>query len=272
MSLSQPRKNIAERLSLIENRAPATKAMLRKMFSKESFKKTLCFTGPAGVGKSSLIASLLKTRSAEKSLAWLACDPSSVVTKGSLLGDRIRLQGFDLPDNVFVRSVSTRSTQAFSPALRDMEVYLENLFDEVWIETAGAGQTQQEVTQIAGFTILVLQPETGDEIQWMKSGVRELADFFIVHKADLAGSDQMVQSLIENGAPKNRVIEVSSRERRGLRECLEHIDRARQVIDWKSRLHAVHLAHARDAFLEKRLRDFQREFREVQSRYLRNPY
>ncbi|MDB5036473.1 MAG: transport system ATPase, partial [Bacteriovoracaceae bacterium] len=95
-------------------------------------------------------------------------------------------------------------------------------------------------------TILVLQPETGDEIQWMKSGVRELADLFVVHKSDLGGAELMMQSLIENGAHKNRVVQVSSSMGRGLEDLLNAIKLVQTEMEWNRRLRSLHLAHARD--------------------------
>src|SRR5690606_35063197 len=110
---------------------------------------------------------------------------------GSFLGDRIRISGQEVPDNLFIRSLSTRSPAAFSKSIRDIQIFLERHFDQVWVETAGTGQTQSEVSQISGLTVLILQPETGDEVQWMKSGLRECVDVFIVNKADLPGAEEM---------------------------------------------------------------------------------
>jgi LAO/AO transport system kinase len=195
-----------------------------------------------------------------------------MLSGGSLLGDRIRLSQSEIPKNVFIRSLSTRSTQAFSPAVRDMEVYLESLFDEVWVETAGSGQTQQEVTQISGLSILILQPETGDEIQWMKSGVRELADLFVVHKCDLPGASTMMQSLIENGVSSENILLVSSKTGAGLQELMDLIERKRTNTTWKSKLQAIHLAHARALFLEKALSRELKKFEKVKRAWANKPY
>jgi LAO/AO transport system kinase len=264
------RREISKVLSEIESRQGA--GILKRTFSKDSFKRSICFTGPAGVGKSTLIANLLQAVGEEKRIAWLACDPSSVISGGSLLGDRIRLAGSRISENIFVRSLSTRSTQAFSPAVRDMEVYLETLFDEVWVETAGSGQTQQEVAKISGLTILVLQPETGDDIQWMKSGIRELADIFVVHKADLKGSELMMKSLIENGVRKDRVVLASSKSKEGLGEFLDLLTKVKSEIKWKNRLLALHFAHARDLFFERSLKAIEVKFERQRASLALNPY
>jgi LAO/AO transport system kinase len=191
-----------------------------------------------------------------------------------VLGDRIRLSGREAldRDRLFVRSMSTRSTQAFSQSLRDVEIFLESLFNQVWVETAGSGQTQSEVAYLSGLTVLILQPETGDEIQAMKSGVRELADFFVVNKSDLAGSEAMVQNLIDMGAPAERVLRVSVKQRQGISQLWEALQNLQKNFDWKSKLNRLHLEHARSLFIEQKLAQAQAEFARHAGKLLRSPY
>ncbi len=248
------RNEIAQTLSKIEARDLKTLRKLNQYFSADSLKKTICFTGPAGVGKSTFISRLATHQSQRlKKIAWLACDPSSLKTGGGLLGDRVRLSGEYIPENLFVRSIATRSTQAYSKAVRDMAIYLENFFDEVWIETAGSGQTQQEVAWLGGITVLILQPETGDDVQWMKAGVQEWADFYVIHKSDLSGADAMRDAIVRNGISADRIILVSSKENRGFDEYFLKLEKIQSLMIWRQRLRYIHDEHFRDIFLEKAL-------------------
>jgi LAO/AO transport system kinase len=266
------RREISKMISHLENREEGAFETLAQLFHRQSLKKTLCFTGPAGVGKSSLISQLAKIAAEKDLLCWLACDPSSPKTGGSLLGDRIRLSGQDVSKNIFIRSLSTRSQSAFSKAIRDIQIYLEAYFDRIWVETAGTGQTQSDVSQISGLTVLILQPETGDEIQWMKSGIRECADVFVINKADIPGAEMMSQSLIELGAPEDRVFLVSAKTRKGLREFLQGLSQIQKSFEWAPRLKVMHEALSRSLFFETALKRLDRDFQEGGSRWAANPY
>jgi len=267
------RREISQAISRIENRDSRELKKLKQAFSKNSFKRSVCFTGPAGVGKSSLISELaLEFVRTQRTLAWLACDPSSRDSGGSVLGDRIRIGGRKMADELFIRSMSTRSSQAFSLAVRDLQIFLESQFDQVWVETAGSGQSQSEVASISGLTVLILQPETGDEIQAMKSGVRELADLFIVNKADLRGADVLSKSLVEMGANPERVIQTSVRNRSGFESVALALSKAQSSVAWTERLKLLHEEHARSLFFEKKIRIIEREFSRSKSRLTKNPY
>lgn len=266
------RQEIAEALTLIENRSPKAWALLKKAFSKNSLRKSICLTGPGGVGKSSLIASLIPLAAQTKSIAWIACDPTSAKTGGSLLGDRIRLDGRSLSDNVFVRSMATRSTQAFSQSVRDVEVFLESFFDEIWVETAGSGQTQTEVSSLSALTVLVLQPQTGDDVQWMKAGVQECADLYVIQKADLPGADMMKKTLIEFGAAPHRIFQVSVKEQEGLEELCGALERALKQVAWPSRKLILHDHIARSLFFERELKKLETAYKKRRARLVRSPY
>lgn len=266
------RREISRTISQLENRDEGAFEKLSGLFHRHSLKKTLCFTGPAGVGKSSLLSHLAKMSAEKKLVCWLACDPSSPKTGGSLLGDRIRVSGQEVSKNIFIRSLSTRSQSAFSKAIRDIQIYLEAYFDQIWVETAGTGQTQSDVSQISGLTVLILQPETGDEIQWMKSGIRECADIFVINKADLSGAENMAQSLIELGADADRVFLVSTKTRQGLRELLQGLARVQENFQWTARLKSMHEALSRSLFLEMAAKRLESEFQRGESLWLKNPY
>src|SRR5262249_33205620 len=145
-----------------------------------------------GVGKSTLIGKLIEhIRRQGKSVAVLACDPQSPLSGGSLLGDRFRMPAMPSDDGVFIRSVVAESGQgALAKHLPQMVRLLESFgFDVVLIETVGAGQGDTAAHNLADTLVLLLQPETGDDLQWEKAGVLEVADIVVIHKADLPGSD-----------------------------------------------------------------------------------
>lgn len=266
------RRLLSKQISAIENRVPSALQDLSKHFHSNSLRNTICFTGPAGVGKSTLVAQLALEASLTQKIAWLACDPSSPESGGSLLGDRIRLAQDSANDRLFVRSLSTRSSFAFSRAIRDLEIYLEEFFDQVWVETAGSGQTQSEVARLSALTVLILQPETGDDVQWMKSGVRDWADFFVVNKSDLPGAELMAQSLKEFGAPEDRVLLTSSKRGVGLTELLTRLNDTLNSIAWKTRGRTLHREHAHSLFLEAESKKLEIEFEKKANALIRNPY
>ena len=155
---------------------------------------TIAITGSGGVGKSSLIGRLIELlRSHGQTVAVLACDPQSSLTGGALLGDRIRMPSRPEDDGVFIRSLAVPSGhEGIAPNL-DLMIRLlaEYGFDLVLVETSGIGQTDTAVRRVADVVVLLLQPETGDELQWQKAGVLEVADVVVVHKADLPGAERV---------------------------------------------------------------------------------
>jgi LAO/AO transport system ATPase len=269
---SLDRRSISQTITLIENREPAAFKKLAHLFSSESLRRSVCFTGPGGVGKSTLISNLIPIVSQEASLCWLACDPWSPVSGGSLLGDRVRLSGSEPADHIFVRSLSTRSTQAFSRSIRDIEIYMESLFDEVWVETAGSGQTQTEIASISALSILVLQPEIGDEVQWMKSGLKELVDFYVIHKADLGGADSMSRSLLELGAQPEQIFICSSKNQTGLKPLWEAIKSWRVSAECKGKLKKLQGDLSLALYRELLLKGVDKKFKKEGGAWLKNPY
>jgi LAO/AO transport system kinase len=268
-----PLVKIARQISAIENRVPGAFEDLASVYHAKSLSRTICLTGPGGVGKSSLLAELVAlVANKNKTIAWLACDPSSPVTGGSLLGDRIRLAGAEISEKVYIRSLSTRSTLAFSRAVRDIAIYLESQFDYVVIETAGAGQTQSEISQLAPATLLVLQPETGDEVQWMKSGLRECADLFIVNKSDLSGAEEMQQSLVDLGTPENRIFLVSSKKKKGLDDLWSSVVEFLSSEDSQKKLESIHQDLAQSLYQEAAVIEFQKTYQALRAQWEKNPY
>ena len=166
--------------------------------AKDSKTKVIGITGSPGVGKSSLTSSLISTIRAEnQTVAVLAVDPSSPITGGALLGDRIRMQHHALDSGVFIRSMATRGhLGGLAKAAPAVIAALKLVgFDYLLIETVGVGQSEVEVATNSDATVVVIAPGMGDSIQAAKAGVFEIADIFVVNKSDRDGADASVRDL-----------------------------------------------------------------------------
>jgi LAO/AO transport system ATPase len=156
--------------------------------------RTIAFTGSAGVGKSSLIGKLIELiRSRSESVAVLACDPQSPLTGGALLGDRLRMPSRPDDRGLFIRSLATAGGRGAIAEHIDLMIDLLRAFGYNWVllETVGAGQGDTAVHNVADVVVLLLQPEAGDDIQWEKAGLLEIADIVVIHKADLPGAERV---------------------------------------------------------------------------------
>lgn len=184
----------------------------------------VAFTGGGGVGKSTLIGKLIGVlRRQGRSVAVLACDPESPRTGGALLGDRVRM-ACEADDNVFIRSLSAASgNQALAANLAPMIALTKAYgFDCILLETVGAGQGDTAVRDLCDVVVVLVQPETGDELQWEKAGLLEVADVVVVHKAELPGAERVAADLTELlGLPGSRpvkVVRASSSTGQGIEE------------------------------------------------------
>lgn len=189
---------LARGLSEIENRGPRSRALLSALFPHTGQARVMGLTGAPGAGKSTVVSALaLEFRKREKRVAILAVDPTSPFTGGSILGDRIRMQAHDADGGVYIRSMATRgSLGGLAPAAADVLVALDAAgFDVILIETVGVGQAEVDVVRIAGVVALFLTPSSGDDVQTMKAGIMEVADVFVINKADLPGADRLESEL-----------------------------------------------------------------------------
>jgi LAO/AO transport system kinase len=185
--------------------------------------RVVAVTGGAGVGKSTLVGKLIETiRKDGLTVAVLACDPQSPLSGGALLGDRFRMPSRPDDDGVYIRSLAATSGHgAVADNVGALVRLLEAFgFDVILVETVGAGQGDTAVHDLADAVVLLLQPETGDDIQWEKAGLLEVADAIVIHKADLPGAaaveGQVKQVLALSGGRQPAVLRVSSRSGEGI--------------------------------------------------------
>ncbi len=189
--LAGDRFALAKLITLVENRRPETTTVMSLVHDRCGRAYTIGITGPPGAGKSTLVDRLIgKLREQGHSVGIIAIDPSSPFSGGAVLGDRIRMQSHYLDEQVFIRSLSTRGSHGgLARATRNV-VQLLDAFgkDFIVVETVGVGQTELDIMQVADTTIVVLVPEAGDTVQTMKAGLLEIADAFVVNKADREGA------------------------------------------------------------------------------------
>ena len=184
------RRAVARALSVVENRTPGYLEMMRTLFPHTGKSNIIGVTGPAGAGKSSLIdqiSTILARR--DHKVAVLAIDPTSHITGGAILGDRVRMTG-STDSGVYIRSMASRGARgALSAALRDSIRVLEYAgYQNIIVESVGAGQTEVDISTISDVTVVVFNPHTGDSIQTIKAGITEIGDICVINKSDLPAS------------------------------------------------------------------------------------
>jgi LAO/AO transport system kinase len=235
------KRALARAITLIESDDPAGWELIRQVYPRTGKARIVGFTGPPGVGKSTLIGALTaELRKAERQVAVLSIDPSSPFTRGALLGDRIRLSEHFLDPGVFIRSMASRGALGgLSEAALQVALAMDAAGkDDVLIETVGVGQAEIDIVDHADTIVLALMPGSGDSIQALKAGVMEIPDVIVVNKADHPMTDTMVREVKsvlalshEPGKWQVPVLRTEAAAGKGVAELAACIDEHRAFIE-----------------------------------------
>ncbi len=224
-------KALARSISLVENEQDGYDQLLRAL--PPSSAKIIGITGPPGAGKSTLVDALIgQLAKGGKKVGVLCVDPSSPFNLGAVLGDRIRMSDWYTHPNVFIRSLATRGSMGgLHPKIIEISDLMKAYgFDHILIETVGVGQSEIEIAGLADVTVVVMVPEAGDEVQTMKAGLMEIADIFVVNKADRPDADTFVKNLQQMLAPTFKthyhevpVLKTVASQKQGVTELMDAI-------------------------------------------------
>ena len=221
-------KTLARTISLVENEADGFESILEQLQPNNI--PVIGFTGPPGAGKSTLLNAVIGILLGEgKKIGLVLIDPSSPFNLGALLGDRLRMSAHFTNENLFIRSLATRGSLGglSDKIIEVIEVMRAFAFDYIFIETVGVGQSEVEIAGLADTTVVVLVPEAGDSVQAMKAGLMEIADVFVINKADRADAEALANSLLHqlqiNGRENIPVLKTVAVESKGVKELLDKI-------------------------------------------------
>jgi LAO/AO transport system kinase len=287
--LAGDRRALARAITLVEDDRPEGWELVKEVYPHTGKAAVFGFTGPPGVGKSTLIGALTKVRrAAGRTVGVLSIDPSSPFTKGALLGDRIRLSAHFLDQGVFIRSMANRGALGgLSEAALQAALLLDAAGrEDVFVETVGVGQAEIDIIDHADTIVLVLMPGSGDSIQALKAGVMEIPDVIVINKADHPLTDTMVREIrgvlslanLDRSAQEIRgswrvpIVKTEAHQGRGVEELVErleehraHILAAGQLAERRSRNLRNEVIAIASSRMRRRLEEELREDSEFQS-------
>ena len=218
--LKGDKRSISRAISIVDNNDPESVKIIQGIFKKTKNAKTIGFTGSAGSGKSTLIGKLASEfHSLGYKVAVIAVDPSSPITGGALLGDRVRMMS--VSDEIYVRSLASRGAEGgISRSLRNVVRILDAAgYDLILIESVGAGQLEIEISKAVNITVVVFNPQTGDSIQAIKAGLTEIGDIYVINKSDLEGATILYNIIFDLvGNHKKLVFKCSAKLKKGVKE------------------------------------------------------
>jgi LAO/AO transport system kinase len=218
--LKGDKRSISRAISIVDNNDPDSVKIIHGIFKKTKNAKTIGFTGSAGSGKSTLIGRLASEfHSLGYKVAVIAVDPSSPITGGALLGDRVRMMS--VSDEIYVRSLASRGAEGgISRSLRNVVRILDAAgYNLILVESVGAGQLEIEISKAVNITVVIFNPQTGDSIQAIKAGLTEVGDIYVINKSDLEGAT-ILYSIISDlvGNHKKLVFKCSAKLKKGVKE------------------------------------------------------
>ncbi|HXW12070.1 MAG TPA: methylmalonyl Co-A mutase-associated GTPase MeaB [Nitrososphaeraceae archaeon] len=223
--LKGDKRSISRAISIVDNNEAEALKIIQAIFKKTKNARTIGFTGSAGAGKSTLIGRMAaQFHSLGYKVAIVAVDPSSPITGGALLGDRVRMMS--ISDEIYVRSLASRGAEGgISRSLRNVVRILDAAgYNLILIESVGAGQLEIEISKAVNITVVIFNPQTGDSIQAIKAGLTEIGDVYVINKSDLEGASILYNIIADLvGDNKKLVFKCSAKMNKGIKELIKSL-------------------------------------------------